>query len=476
MKSEADKAHWNSQWTVNDKTRLYNALITLQDKDCTLQTLKQKVQQREKLAKIKSLRKQIKKNRDTLNSIKKEDMQRLKRTLQRHNVHILNEEHTFETISKKIDYKVFTETNELNRLIQEEENLSKIYETKLIDLSKVQDRIVHIDQFQLFDEVVSNRLRLDIKNCDTRTSSIRAINRLCHKVIDRLIQDFRSFDPALNALKGDIKEQNALLEAIIKLEVPATKDHQDLFKDCKTLKDKVDNDMKIRLATLNEFTSKIVTNNEAMKRLTMSDEDGKAKSKQKPGEKVGFTVEEENVLLEEMSKLKPDPEALEGEEDQLNPAERVKKHNEMVIAQLKADLEVEMANKSLIESDLKFAEKILIKIQSSFKHFKQYLRQIGEDYEDQVDLESSSGETDFLVSIVLHRCKVMMAIINEKSSKKKTPTSKMILFPVDAEEHSHNEMQIDKDPDIMDDPSVPTRDRIKALSAKLVELNAQEDV
>lgn len=94
--------------------------------------MKQKVQQREKLAKIKNLRKQIKKNRDTLNSIKKADMQRLKRTLQRHNMNILNEEHTFETILTKINYKVFTETNELNRLIQEEENLSKIYETKLV--------------------------------------------------------------------------------------------------------------------------------------------------------------------------------------------------------------------------------------------------------------------------------------------------------------------------------------------------------
>lgn len=66
----------------------------------------------------------------------------------------------------------------------------------------------------------------------------------------------------------------------------------------------------------------------------------------------------------------------------------------MVITQLKADLEVETANKNLVESDLKFAEKILIKIQSSFKHFKQVLRQVGEDYEDQVDLESSSGESE----------------------------------------------------------------------------------
>lgn len=30
MKSEDDKTHSNSQWTVNDKSRLYNALITLQ--------------------------------------------------------------------------------------------------------------------------------------------------------------------------------------------------------------------------------------------------------------------------------------------------------------------------------------------------------------------------------------------------------------------------------------------------------------
>lgn len=66
----------------------------------------------------------------------------------------------------------------------------------------------------------------------------------------------------------------------------------------------------------------------------------------------------------------------------------------MIITQLKADLEVELTNKNTVESDLKFAERIIIKIQSSFKHFKQVLRQIGEDYEDQVDLESSSGESN----------------------------------------------------------------------------------
>lgn len=66
----------------------------------------------------------------------------------------------------------------------------------------------------------------------------------------------------------------------------------------------------------------------------------------------------------------------------------------MIIAQLKADLEVEMKNKKIIENDLKFAERIIIKIQSSFKHFKQILRPIAEDYEDQVDLESSSGESN----------------------------------------------------------------------------------
>lgn len=121
----------------------------VEDKDSTLQTLRQKVQQRDKLAKIKSLRKQIKKNRDTLNSIKKEDMQRLKMTLQRHNMNILNDEHSFDTILQKINYKVFTETNELNRLIQEEENLSKIYETKLV---------------KIFSYTLSNRMALIMIN------------------------------------------------------------------------------------------------------------------------------------------------------------------------------------------------------------------------------------------------------------------------------------------------------------------------
>lgn len=96
---------------------------------------------------------------------------------------------------------------------------------------------------------------------------------------------------------------------------------------------------------------------------------------------------------------------------------------------------------------------------------------------------------------MLHRCKVMMALFNEKVLKNEIPTNKIILYPSDIEEYSQNEMQVNKDPgmlfnfnidffftyfrfylDIMDDPSVPTRDRIKALSVKLVELNLQEDI
>lgn len=68
--------------------------------------------------------------------------------------------------------------------------------------------------------------------------------------------------------------------------------------------------------------------------------------------------------------------------------------NEKLIAKFKADLEVELTKKGIIDGDLKFAERIIINIQSSFKHFKQILRQIGEDYVDQVDLESSSGESN----------------------------------------------------------------------------------
>lgn len=89
----------------------------------------------------------------------------------------------------------------------------------------------------------------------------------------------------------------------------------------------------------------------------------------------------------------------------------------------------------------------------------------------------------------------MTALFNEKVLKNEIPTTKMILYPSDIEDGSENEMHITKDLgislsvvrfkhfhlfilfylDIMDDPSVPTRDRIKALSAKLVELNLQED-
>lgn len=37
MKSEANKTHSNSQWSVNDKSRLYNALIALQGSKFTIE-------------------------------------------------------------------------------------------------------------------------------------------------------------------------------------------------------------------------------------------------------------------------------------------------------------------------------------------------------------------------------------------------------------------------------------------------------
>lgn len=55
---------------------------------------------------------------------------------------------------------------------------------------------------------------------------------------------------------------------------------------------------------------------------------------------------------------------------------------------------------------------------------------------------------EFFVSIVKHRCKVMMALFNEKVLKNEIPTNKMILYPTDIEEYSQNEMQINKDPGI----------------------------
>lgn len=86
----------------------------------------------------------------------------------------------------------------------------------------------------------------------------------------------------------------------------------------------------------------------------------------------------------------------------------------------------------------------------------------------------------------------MKALFDEKVLKNEIPTNKMILYTKDIEDYSDNEIQIHKDPgmslsfilgkisfifhlDIMDDPSVPTRERIKALSAKLLELNLQEE-
>lgn len=55
MESKADETHSNSQWSVNDKSRLCNALIALQGKQLPRNILIMKEVNKKKLFQIKTV-------------------------------------------------------------------------------------------------------------------------------------------------------------------------------------------------------------------------------------------------------------------------------------------------------------------------------------------------------------------------------------------------------------------------------------
>lgn len=94
-------------------------------------------------------------------------------------------------------------------------------------------RYYDIKEFK--EERDTKRLFVELKNSETRCRAIQTINTTYKKIIDQLLQNSLYYQPVLNALNDDWKEQTMLVQQTFAIGFPAIQNVKRLEKDLKTL-------------------------------------------------------------------------------------------------------------------------------------------------------------------------------------------------------------------------------------------------
>lgn len=91
------------------------------------------------------------------------------------------------------------------------------------------NRYYDIKEFQ--EERDTKRLLVELKNSETRCRSIQKINSTYKKVLDMLMHDALYYQPVLQALNDDWKEQTMLVDQTYSIGFPAIQNVKKLEKD-----------------------------------------------------------------------------------------------------------------------------------------------------------------------------------------------------------------------------------------------------
>lgn len=91
------------------------------------------------------------------------------------------------------------------------------------------NRYYDIKEFQ--EERDTKRLLVELKNSETRCRSIQKINSTYKKVLDMLMHDALYYQPVLEALNNDWREQTALVDQTYSIGFPAMQNVKKLEKE-----------------------------------------------------------------------------------------------------------------------------------------------------------------------------------------------------------------------------------------------------
>lgn len=264
----------NDKWTPSDKITQYNCMITIHEKNHDLLSLKAKSDYNAQNEKLKEEVTKVKDCRVKLKDVQCGDTQRIKNIFQNHRaMQRLYPNLSTEKITDSVDYRTFVKQKRFDRLSYKKKQLTEIYEKRLDELGKLQDRVKYQDSLELEDEISAKSLTAQLEDSETRVKSLKAFQRNSSDFIHTLVKDLMYYDSVLGALQDDVKEQTDLINTTIEVGLPAIINMDKYSKDYNMLEKGTRNQSRIRLATLNEYRQKLADNKFKIKKLVRGEND-----------------------------------------------------------------------------------------------------------------------------------------------------------------------------------------------------------
>lgn len=136
------------------------------------------------------------------------------------------------------------------------------------------NRYYDIKEFQ--EERDTKRLLVELKNSETRCRSIQKINSTYKKVLDMLMHDALYYQPVLEALHDDWKEQTMLVDQTYSIGFPAIQNVKKLEKDLKKVQKIVKKEENQRFEEVSKSRQVLKEHPKVVKKLVRHDVSVKA--------------------------------------------------------------------------------------------------------------------------------------------------------------------------------------------------------
>ncbi|CAO1402574.1 unnamed protein product [Diamesa tonsa] len=261
-------------WTAKELVTQYEKISNIYRKANNIFDMQQEQKEVKSIERYKQLKKEVKDKRELLKIALKGDIQRTKNVLQDHPKYqkMYQNKQSYEVL-QELDHKCCLERKKYDRCKFEKDQLMKRYEEKLIEVAIKQETIRYYDVTEFKEELETKKLLVDLKNSETRIRAIRKINSTYKKVINQLLHDSLYYQPVLDALQADYKEQTTLVEQTYNIGNPAIKSTKDLERSLKRLEKRTRKDEMERTEVIDRNKGILKEHPKIVKELVRRDSD-----------------------------------------------------------------------------------------------------------------------------------------------------------------------------------------------------------
>lgn len=264
----------DDKWKPQDKLTQYESVKSVYQKGFELSEVKEKSEFQANLIKRKELTSKAKRQHRKLNSLQFGELQRIK------NVFVNNKEQQLVysrlpmyRILEDVSCKLFDKRKSLDLFRYEQNKYSQIYEAKIKDLAKLQDRVKYIDTMDIDSEMIAKKLRFALNNARVQLKTYECWNRDCVKLIEVLSADSLHYSNVLDSLEGDVKEQIEIITGVIEVGLPELVNLTKYTEDLNTLERLNDRQTKLQIASLVAFKQKLLDNEQRLQNLIRKEDD-----------------------------------------------------------------------------------------------------------------------------------------------------------------------------------------------------------